>query len=367
MSSELARPGTVERLAEMLATTEADGRTVGIRGGGSKESWGGAGEHPDVTISTRGLDRVVEHAAGDLVVTVEAGALLADVQRTVGQAGQWLALDPAEAGATVGGVVATAASGPRRLRYGTPRDLLIGITVVLADGTVAKSGGKVVKNVAGYDLGKLFTGAFGTLGVIAQCTFRLHARPVARRVVRTATADPVGSFAAIRGTGGEPVAAEWDGTTLTTVFESIESAAIEQAELAASAAGGEVGASYPTGFGARPWVDGGIGVKMTHRLGALREVLAVVEEVMPGASIRAHVGSGVVEASIDVAQLAALDSLRSSIAALDGQVIVASAPDQAKREVDVWGPVRGLAVMQRIKDQFDPGGRMCRGRFVVSR
>src|SRR5206468_5170099 len=113
---------------------------------------------------------------GDLVITVEAGVALADVQRVVAKAGQWLALDPPEVGATVGGVVATAASGPRRLRYGTPRDLLIGITVVLADGTIAKSGGKVVKNVAGYDLGKLFTGSFGTLGVIAECTFRLHPR-----------------------------------------------------------------------------------------------------------------------------------------------------------------------------------------------
>src|SRR6185312_9164621 len=108
---------------------------------------------------------------------------LADVQRTVATAGQWLALDPPEPGATVGGVVATAASGPRRLRYGSPRDLLIGITIVLANGTVARSGGKVVKNVAGYDLGKLFAGSAGTLGLITEVTFRLHPLPAARAFV----------------------------------------------------------------------------------------------------------------------------------------------------------------------------------------
>ncbi|HEX3707434.1 MAG TPA: FAD-binding oxidoreductase [Mycobacteriales bacterium] len=366
MSSDLARPTSVERLAEMLAMTESDGRTVGIRGNGSKERWGGVGVPPDVLVSTRGLDRIVEHAAGDLVITVEAGALLAEVQRTVGQAGQWLALDPPERSATIGGVVSAAASGPRRLRYGTPRDLLIGITVVLADGTVAKSGGKVVKNVAGYDLGKLFTGAFGTLGVIAECTFRLHPKAAARRVVRTDTDDPAGALSAIRGTGAEPTAAEWDGVALTTVFESIESAAAEQADRAAQAAGGVAGTSLPPGFGERAWADGGVGLKLTHRLGGLREALASLTAAMPGAGVRAYVGTGVVEASVGADDLAALESLRLSVAALDGQVVVASATDQMKTDLDVWGPVRGLAVMQRIKEQFDPAGRMCPGRFVVA-
>ena len=365
MSSDLARPTSIERLAEMLATTEADGRTVGIHGGGTKERWGSLGPAPDVTISLRGLDRIVEHAAGDLVVTVEAGALLADVQKTVAAAGQWLALDPPEKESTVGGVVATAAAGPRRLRYGTPRDLLIGVTVVLADGTVAKSGGKVVKNVAGYDLGKLFTGSFGTLGVIAECTFRLHPRPVAKRVVLTATEDPAECLAAIRATGAEPTAAQWDGTSLTTVFESIEAAVAEQAELVVNAVGGQVTATIPHSFGERAWSDGGIGLKITHRLGGLGAALGAVEELVAGSRVRAHVGSGVVEVSVTPGRLAALDDLRAAIAEVDGQVVVASAPDDVKRDVDVWGPVRGLAVMERIKEQFDPGGRMCPGSFVA--
>ncbi len=366
MSSDLFRPTSIERLGEMLATASGDGRTVGIRGAGSKETWGAAGVEPDVVLSTRGLDRIVEHAAGDLVITVEAGVALAEVQRTVGSAGQWLALDPPEPGATVGGVIATAATGPRRLRFGTPRDLLIGITVVLADGTVARSGGKVVKNVAGYDLGKLFTGSFGTLGVIAECTFRLHPRPPALRVVTTSTDDPSAALQAVTKTGAEPTAAEWDGSTLTTVFESIESAAEQQADWAVGAIGGDAGSALPPGFGARPWEGMAVGLKLTHRIGAMCEALAVLARALPDAVVRAHVGSGVVLAGVDPGALAALESLRSSIAGLGGQVVVACAPDDVKRDVDVWGPVRGLAVMRRLKEQFDPDGLMCPGRFVVT-
>jgi glycolate oxidase FAD binding subunit len=364
MSSELFRPTSIERLSEMLATASRDGRTVGIRGAGTKETWGGAGA-ADVVLSTRGLDRIVEHAAGDLVITVEAGVTLAEVQRTVAAAGQWLALDPPEPGATVGGIVATAASGPRRLRYGTPRDLLIGITVVLADGTLARSGGKVVKNVAGYDLGKLFTGSFGTLGVIAECTFRLHPRPAAVRVVTTTTDDPYRALQTVAKTGAEPSAAEWDGSTLTTVFESIESAAEQQADWTVGAIGGDIGASLPWTFGIRPWDSRSVGLKVTHRLGALREALAAIAAELPQAVVRAQVGSGIVFAGIDAAGLPRLGALRSAIAAFAGQVVVVSAPDDLKRDLDVWGPVHGLSVMQRIKDQFDPDGVMCPGRFVV--
>jgi hypothetical protein len=125
---------------------------------------------------------VVEHSHGDLVARVQAGALMRDVQAALAQAGQEIALD-VPAGASVGGIVASGLAGPRRLRYGTPRDLLIGITIVRADGTIAKSGGKVVKNVAGYDLGKLFAGSAGTLGLITEATFRLHPLPAARAYV----------------------------------------------------------------------------------------------------------------------------------------------------------------------------------------
>ena len=150
------------------------------RGGGSRLGWGTPPSRCDLVIDMSRMAEVLEHAAGDLVARVQAGARMGDVAAVLAQAGQEIALDvPGDA--TVGGVVASGLAGPRRLRYGTPRDLLIGITIVRADGTVAKSGGKVVKNVAGYDLGKLFAGSAGTLGLITEATFRLHPLPAARR------------------------------------------------------------------------------------------------------------------------------------------------------------------------------------------
>ena len=192
----------------MLRAAAEHDLTVVPRGSGSKLGWGAPPRRCDLVVDTLRLDQVLEHAAGDLVARVQAGVSLHRLGEVLGGAGQELALDPAPglgaparaaldgavpggaavdgpddgahpAGGTVGGTLATAAAGPRRLRYGTPRDLVIGVTVVRADGTVAHSGGKVVKNVAGYDLGKLFTGSFGTLGLIVEAAFRLHPRPAA--------------------------------------------------------------------------------------------------------------------------------------------------------------------------------------------
>jgi glycolate oxidase FAD binding subunit len=354
MSSELA-PGSVKELSAALAELVATGPTVGVVGAGSKARWAMPSQltPPEVVIRTIAMNRIVEHAAGDLVVTAEAGVPLAALQEHVSGAGQWLALDPPEPDATVGGVVAAAASGPRRLRYGTPRDLLIGVTVVLADGTVAHSGGKVVKNVAGYDLGKLFTGSFGTLGVIAQCTFRLHPRARATRVVTAHTDDPADAARRLGPTGAAPAA-----------VESIEAGADGQADALAAAIGGDVGDAVPVGFGERPWSTGGIGLKLTHRLGALRETLAAIDHELPDARIRAHVGSGVVWVGTDDADLSALDPLRRLVGEYDGQVVVVEAPEGAKRDIDVWGPARGLEIMRRLKERFDPDSRMSPGRFV---
>jgi glycolate oxidase FAD binding subunit len=363
-SAPVVAPGSVEELARVLAGASSRGSVVGVRGTGSKAGWAAPGAPADIVIDTRGLDRIGEHAAGDLVVTAQAGVTLAALQEHVAPARQWLALDPPEDGATLGGVIATAASGPRRLLYGTPRDLLIGITVVLADGTVAHSGGKVVKNVAGYDLGKLFTGSFGTLGVIAQATFRLHPLPVDRRVVRAEIGDPAAAVQSVRRCGAVPCAIEWDGTTLTVVIESLESAAQIQADAVAGVIGGQVSASLPAGFGDRPWRAGEVGVKITHRLGALREVLAVLASLLPGARLAAHAGSGVVWVGSPDTDLGGLGALRDAVARFDGQVVVVAAPDEVKRSVDVWGPVRGERIMRRIKEQFDPDRRMSPGVFI---
>lgn len=331
-----------------------------VEGGGSKRDWGAVAAPTDLVVSTLGLNRIVEHAEGDFVVTVEAGARLADLQEVLGAAGQWLALDPPEADATVGGVVACAVSGPRRLRFGTPRDLLIGVTVVLPDGTVARSGGKVVKNVAGYDLGKLFCGAFGTLGVVAQCTFRLHPRPRAVRCVTVELTDPGEAVRALRQSPFRPSAIEYDGERLSVVVEAFETAADAQAAQIAGLVGGSVSDSVPAGFGARPWRPDEIGLKATFRLGALSEVVAIAR----GFRLSAHAASGVLwlGGTCDAARLA---ELRAQVAAYDGTVVVVAAPDALKRDLDVWGPVRGVEMMRRIRDQFDPDRRMNPGVLDV--
>lgn len=191
----VVEPGSGEEVSLLMRFAHDRGLAVAPRGGGTKLGWGNKPARLDIIMSTARMNRVLEHAAGDLVARAEAGVTLRTLQETVGKAGQRLALNPPEAGATLGGIVAANPSGYLRLRYGTARDLLIGITVVLADGTVAKAGGKVVKNVAGYDLCKLFTGSLGTLGVIVETIWRLHPIPASRRtvVVELTTPDAFGA------------------------------------------------------------------------------------------------------------------------------------------------------------------------------
>src|ERR1700736_3791622 len=156
----------------------AAGLGVIPRGSGSKDAWGNPPVRADLILSTARLDRIIEHAWADLTVSVEAGCTFATLQNTLAQHGQRIAVDPLwpEHG-TVGGILSTNDSGTLRIRYGGFRDLIIGVTIALPDGTLASSGGKVVKNVAGYDLPKLVTGALGTLGIITRAIFRLHPLP----------------------------------------------------------------------------------------------------------------------------------------------------------------------------------------------
>ncbi len=177
------RPGSIEEASELMRTLGEARQALRARGAGTKLAWDGRAVAGEVEVCTGELTRVLEHNEGDFTAVLEAGVPLAHAQEQFGRAGQMLALDPplAPAGtaaeaATVGGVVATGDSGPLRHRYGGVRDLILGVTVVLSDGTVAKSGGRVIKNVAGYDLGKLFTGSEGTLGMIAAVSVRLHPR-----------------------------------------------------------------------------------------------------------------------------------------------------------------------------------------------
>jgi len=171
-------PGTESELAEILRLSNEAGLAVIPRGGGTKLGWGNPPVRADVILSTARLAEIIEHAWADLTVSVEVGCTVQRLQEALAQHGQRLALDPLwPEKATIGGVLATNDSGTLRLRFGALRDLIIGVTIALPDGTLASSGGKVVKNVAGYDLPKLMTGALGTLGIITRAVFRLHPLP----------------------------------------------------------------------------------------------------------------------------------------------------------------------------------------------
>src|SRR5437764_2720400 len=177
-------PTTVEEVAKIVALTNAHGLSLLTRGGGSRMSIGGLPERIDVLLETNRLTRMLEHEAPDLTCHVEAGLTLAALQAQLATKGQWLAFDPPDAGqATLGGLLSSNASGPKRLRYGSARDLVIGLHVVQANGEVARSGGRVVKNVAGYDLNKLYIGSLGTLGVIVEANFKLQPLPAAERTL----------------------------------------------------------------------------------------------------------------------------------------------------------------------------------------
>ncbi|HXB48848.1 MAG TPA: FAD-binding oxidoreductase, partial [Streptosporangiaceae bacterium] len=202
----VAAPASTAEAAELLRAAAGLGLTVVARGGGNRLDWAPAPASCDLIVDTGRLDKILEHTAGDLVVSVQAGVRLDDLAAVLAAAGQRLALDPPGNSGTIGGLIATGAAGPLRFRYGSPRDLLIGITVIRADGTIAKAGGKVVKNVAGYDIGKLFAGSYGTLGLITEATFRLHPLPESTAWVTLDCPDPASAAAAVQAIADSPLA-----------------------------------------------------------------------------------------------------------------------------------------------------------------
>lgn len=349
---DVVTPTTTGEVAEALR----DGRTVVPTGRGTKLTWGMPVD-PDVLLDLSAMDRVLDHQPGDLIVHVEAGATLAAVQEVVGRAGQRLALDETVPGGSIGGVLATNASGPTRMHAGTARDLLIGVTVVRADGVVAKAGGRVVKNVAGYDLGKLMVGSFGTLAVITEAVFRLHPEPEARHWV-TVESEAVAALAhAVIRSQAAPWAVEVDGSTLSVLVGGRPEGVAARVAAVRDLIGGEVSDVAPAWWGSYPWQDGEIGLKITCALSGLEEVLAAA-----GARVRGSAGVGVLYAVADGAD--DVQRLREVAARHGGTVVVVDAPAEVKQVVDVWGPVPALDLMRRVKAQFDPERRLSPGRFV---
>ena len=362
---EVARPSSPQEVADLLRDTSG---TVVPVAGRTKTGWAAPPTSCDLALDLSGLDRVVEHTAGDLVVVAEAGVRLADLQSALAGAGQMLALDPPEEGATLGGLVSANASGPRRLRYGTVRDLLIGVTVVLADGTTAHSGGKVVKNVAGYDLGKLYTGAHGSLGVVVQTTWRLHPLPAAAGAVVVPVRDSADagrlaqllvrstltpSATELRRAGG--------ALELAVLFESIPESVEAQTAAALALLGAGQRAELPAWFGNRP--EGELVLRLAYEPYALP---AVLDALPQDATVHASTGTGVAYAALPGEQgVAGLAALRAAVAPYDGSAVVLAAPDALRGDLDHWGPVPdSFALMQRVKDRFDPARRLSPGRLL---
>lgn len=348
----------------MVRAAAADGLAVLVRGAGTKQDWALPPRRLDLVIDTGRLTGVVEHAAGDLVAVVRAGTLISDLASKLAGAGQQLALDAPFGEATVGGTVAVNVSGPRRMLYGSVRDLLIGVTVVRPDGVIAHAGGKVVKNVAGYDLGKLMTGSYGTLGLITECAFRLHPIPAARAYVVRAGGDLGTLLTAVRESQVAPSAVEVDLSSggeveIAVLVEGAPSGVEQRAAAVASLIGGEVTAA-PGWFGEYPWRPGEIGVKLTAPLSQVPALLAAARGL--GIPVRGSAGAGVLYANLSGAAdpAAALAELRG----VSEHVVVLTAPASIRDRIDVWGPVNGLGLMRRIKQQFDPEARFAPGRFV---
>jgi glycolate oxidase FAD binding subunit len=400
--SFVAFPASTDEASALMRAAAAHRLTVVPRGAGTGLGWGPSPSSCDLIIDLQAMDQVIEHAAGDLVARVQAGAAMGHLASVLASAGQQLALD-APADATVGGVVATGTAGPRRFRYGAPRDLLIGITVVRADGVVAHSGGKVVKNVAGYDLGKLFSGSQGTLGLITEATFRLHPLPAAEAWVTgdVGPSDLAAAAAAVVSAAGsalvpsavellwtDPAAVLRLGVLLEGTPSGVSDRARQMAELLAAAGGTPIAAIAETPF--RWWETGaesgsaGTVVRVTFWLRQLGDVLDALAGAGASTGVRPAVsgpaGAGVLYARLDRATAdqdaagfvrALRDRLKGVFAeSADGSglsrggvaVLAASAAVLAAAGPD--GPLPGLDLMRAVKEQFDPGHRMFPGRFT---
>jgi glycolate oxidase FAD binding subunit len=388
-ASVVASPSTTGQAAELMALADRAGLHVAFRGRGTAIGWGAPPTALDLLVDTTRLDAVVDHAAGDLICVVQAGARLDDVNAQVREHGQQLALDQPLPGASVGGTLATARSGPRRVRYGAPRDLVLGVTVVRADGVVAKAGGKVVKNVAGYDLAKLVTGSFGTLALVTEAIFRLHPLPASTRWVGVSCADATDAARrahAVSSSQLAPSAVEVErpaggaAVDVRVLLEGTEqgvdrrtSAVLEllgagAAELAPD--GGSVGADG-TAAAALPAGPDDLLLKLTTPLSGVAGLLSAVASAEQRHGVPLHLrgsaGVGVLYAGAPAdaapeAVAAVLADLRAATA--EGSAVLLQAPAPVRAALDAWGPVPGLALMRRVKDQFDPQHRLAPGRFV---
>src|SRR5713101_1404768 len=306
----VVEPGTQEELGKVLACASRAGLAVIPRGSGTKIGWGNPPRRADLVLSTARLNGILEHAWGDMTATVQAGCKVAQFQRTLAEHGQRLALDPLwPARATIGGILATNDSGTLRMRFGTLRDLIIGVTLALPDGTLARSGGKVVKNVAGYDLPKLATGSLGTLGVITDAVFRLHPLPQQVRCIRFRAAS-AGALCAVllalldsqlAFTGLQLCAQSGQEFSLDVRFEGTAAGIAAQVDRAKQLAAGAAMDDSPTDA----WTAGealwqGIEAGVMARFSVLPAQLASFCEAVEKVSVAARLDWGIVAQGVGV-------------------------------------------------------------------
>lgn len=384
------RPTSVGEASALLRDTEG---TVLFRGASTALGWGGRVAATDLTVDTRALTGVLDHTAADMTASVRAGTPLAELQAAVGEHRQWLALDPPTegAGATVGGLLAAGDSGPSRLRYGNLRDLVIGVTLVLPDGTVAHSGGHVIKNVAGYDLAKLVHGSLGSLALIAEVVVRLHPRPeVSVTTVGQADAQQATDAAArLTASTLEPTAVEWFTTGADTMGRLVVRSDGSPAAVAAAAAqveallvgAGVQAASCPPAEVPGLWDEVARAVvgepdEAVVRLATLPSDLQATVEHARRAAETSGVGIALVSSAAlglhtvrlagpdPQAVVAVIEQVRRHALERGGSVLVRHRPADVDALVDALGPPpSSAALLRRVREQFDPTGRCAPGRF----
>jgi glycolate oxidase FAD binding subunit len=381
----VAEPDDETQLAKALSLANDAGIAVVPRGGATKLDWGNPPKRADLILSTARLNRIVEHAWADLTVTVEAGCTLQSLQKTLAQHGQRLAFDglwPERA--TIGGALSTNDSGALRLRFGALRDLIIGVTIALPDGTLASSGGKVVKNVAGYDLPKLVTGAFGTLGVITRAVFRLHPLPRAAKTFSFTTENSLAmqqhilaiqdshlahTALQMRCAAGEVPAAD-------ILFEATDAGlTAQESQLRKLLGSARVELCSENVWNARQdlWnspTDNTLLAKISllptdivKTLDSLR-TLGASRKVNWEIVVQA-IGIGMLHMEAEPAQLsAAIEQLRTELQSRDGALAVLRRPPELF-SIDAWGNVGdSVSLMRAVKHQLDPKNTLNPGRFV---
>jgi glycolate oxidase FAD binding subunit len=380
------RPADPAACARAVAESAAASRSLRIRGAGTKDHLGEV-LPTDAVLDTTALAGVVAHVPGDLTVTVAAGTRFAELRSTLARAGQFLPLDPPHAdAATIGGIVAANSTGFWRTRYGGVRDLLIGTTTVLGDGTIARSGGRVVKNVAGYDLNKLFVGSFGTLGILVECTFKVLPRPPVSAGAHAHFARSADAFAAadaIVRTSARPAALAIsggpDGAWELLLQADGDAAPVERTLDLLSRSARKYGTSaqrhqsVPAVLAALNELsargDGAV-VRVALPIAAQPAFATTAAGLEGFAQLVADAASGIVRVVLrgdDTVVLDAADTLLAAARVCGGSARVERRPESLGARLRAWGDAEpaGLFLMRRLKEAFDPRGILEPGRSAT--